>query len=104
LMAELGNPVGTFVEDALIIDPSAYELKDDVFDCFKHWAIKKQMSTGTELAFKRRFLAATQEFGVRADRVMINKESQHVYHGVRLNEKAKAYVSTIIRTNEGVFQ
>jgi len=75
-----------------------------VFDCFKHWAIKKQMSTGTELAFKRRFLAATQEFGVRADRVMINKESQHVYHGVRLNEKAKAYVSTIIRTNEGVFQ
>jgi len=103
LMAELGNPIGTFVEDVLIIDPEGVELKDDVFDCYKRWAIKKQMATGTEQAFKRRFIAATQEFGVRADRKMINKENTHVYYGVRLNEKAREYVNTIIRTNEGVF-
>ena len=103
LMSELGNPISTFIEDALIIDPSSYESKDDVFDCYKHWALKKQMATGTEMAFKRKFLAATQEYGIRADRVMINKESMHVYYGLKLNDKAKAYVSTIIRTSEGVF-
>ena len=103
LMSDLGNPISTFIEDAIIFDSKSYESKDDIFDCWKHWALKKQMATGTEMAFKRRFMAATQEHGIRADRVMVNKESTHVYYGVKLNEKAKAYVSTIIRTGEGVF-
>jgi len=103
LMAELGNPIGTFVEDALEFDPKAIVRKEDVFACFKHWALKKSMSPGTEQAFKRRFLAATQENYVMAQQVQIKGERSQVYLGIRLNEKAQKYVDSIETFDESVF-
>jgi phage/plasmid-associated DNA primase len=41
LMQELGNPIGSFVDDALICDPKGTAVKDEVFACYKHWALKK---------------------------------------------------------------
>jgi len=103
LMAELGNPIGSFVEDALIFDPMAVTNKDDVFAAYKHWALKKSMAPGTEQAFKRRFLAATQENFVKSDLVRVNGERSHVYMGVRFNEKAQKYIDSIEHFDEGIF-
>jgi putative DNA primase/helicase len=103
LMAELGNPIGTFVEDALEFDPKAIVRKEDVFACFKHWALKKSMAPGTEQAFKRRFLAATQENYVMAQQVQIKGERSQVYLGIRLNDKAQKYVDSIETFDESVF-
>ena len=103
LMAELGNPMGTFTEDALEFDPLSYTRKEDVFACWKHWALKKSMAPGTEQAFKRRFLAATQEHFVRSEVVQINGERVNVYQGIKVNDKAQKYLDSIETFDEGVF-
>jgi putative DNA primase/helicase len=103
LMAELGNPIGSFVEDALVFDPLGMVNKDDVFACYKHWALRKSMSPGTEQAFKRRFLAATQENFVKSDLVTINGERTHVYMGLKLTEKAQRYVDSIVKFDDSTF-
>jgi len=103
LMEDLGNPIKSFVEDALIIDPVAKTRKEDVFACFKHWALKKSMPPGTEQAFKRRFLAATQEQCVRSEDAYSEGQRLHLYLGVRLNAKAQKYVDSIETFDEGVF-
>lgn len=103
LMAELGNPMGSFAADALEFDPLLYVKKEDVFACWKHWALKKSMSPGTEQAFKRRFLAATQEQFVRSEQTQIDGQRTQVYHGVKLNGKAQKYLESIESFDEGVF-
>jgi P4 family phage/plasmid primase-like protien len=103
LMAELGNPIGSFSEDALEFSPDYMVSKEEVFACYKHWALKKSMPPGTEQAFKRRFLAATQEQLVRSEQVRDNGDRQQVYMGVRLNAKAQKYVDSIETFDEGVF-
>jgi putative DNA primase/helicase len=103
LMAELGNPMGTFVEDALEFDATSMARKEDVFACYKRWALHKSMSPGTEQAFKRRFLAATQEQFVRSDKVQIEGQRQQVYMGVRINDKAQKFLDSIETFDEGAF-
>ena len=103
LMAELGNPIGSFVEDALEIDPEAEVNKDHVFACYKHWALKKSIPPGTELAFKRRFLAAIQEHRIVSDSKRVDGNRIHVYRGVKLNEKAQKYVDSISNFEEEIF-
>jgi len=87
----------------LKFDPLATTLKEEVFACWKHWALKKSMSPGTEQAFKRRFLAATQEKFVESRQVQVNGERSQVYAGVKLNAKAQKYVDSIESFDEGVF-
>jgi two-component system sensor histidine kinase and response regulator WspE len=77
--------------------------KEDVFVCWKHWALKKSMAPGTEQAFKRRFLAATQERYVMSQQVQMNGERSQVYMGVKLNEKAQKYLDSVETFDEGVF-
>lgn len=103
LMSELGNPIGSFVEDALIVDPEAEVNKDHVFACYKHWALKKSIVPGNELAFKRRFLAATQEHRIVSDSHRNSGGRVHVYRGVKLNEKAQKYVDSISNFEEEIF-
>ena len=103
LMAELGNPIQTFVEDALEFDAFGYVSKDDVFTCYKRWALKKSILPGNELAFKRRFLAATQEQRIQVDVERNNGGRTHIYRGIKLNEKAKAFIETVETFDEGVF-
>ena len=103
LMEELGNPMKPFADDALEFDPLATTLKEEVFACWKHWALKKSMSPGTEQAFKRRFLAATQEKYVESRQVQVNGERSQVYAGVKLNAKAQKYVDSIETFDEGIF-
>jgi putative DNA primase/helicase len=95
LMEELGNPIGSFVADALTYDLEGVANKDDVFSCWKRWCSAKNMPPGSDLAFKRRFLAATQDHRVTADRVRADGSVNNVYRGVTLNEKATKYISGI---------
>jgi hypothetical protein len=92
-----------FADEALEFDGLAYVRKDDMFTCWKHWALKKSMAPGTEQAFKRRFLAATQEQFVRSDKLQINGERSQVYVGVKLNPKAQKFIESIETFDEGVF-
>ena len=103
LMSELGNPIGSFCEDALEFDPTGSVAKDDVFSCYKRWALAKSIPPGTELAFKRRFLAATQEHQIDVDIDRTNGGRIHIYRGVKLNPKAMKYVESIVSFNEEVF-
>jgi P4 family phage/plasmid primase-like protien len=103
LMSELGNPIGAFVEDTLEFDLSASVSKDDVFACYSHWAIKKKLSPGTEFSFKRRFLAATQEHRIEVGVVRTNGVRNHVYQGIRLNDKAQSYINSVVTFDEGTY-
>jgi P4 family phage/plasmid primase-like protien len=103
LMAELGNPIGSFVEDTLIFDPIGSVAKDDVFTCFSHWALKKKLSVGTEFSFKRRFLAATQEHRIEAGLDRSNGKRIHTYVGVKLNDKAQKYIDSVVTFDEGEY-
>lgn len=94
-MEDLGNPIGSFVEDGIIFDPVGVVRKEDVFTCYKRWAINKSMVPGTEQAFKRRFLAATQENCVVSEVIQVNKQKQNVYQGIRLSEQAQEYLDTV---------
>jgi P4 family phage/plasmid primase-like protien len=104
LMEEIGNPIGTFVEETLIFDPDATVPKDDVFMCYSHWAMKKKLSPGTELAFKRRFLAATQEHRIEIGLDRTNGERNHIYRGIKLNDKAQKHINSLESfKEEGVY-
>jgi len=95
LMEELGNPIGSFVQDAMRYDLGGHVNKDDAFACWKKWAIAKNIPPGTDLAFKRRFLAATQDHRVVADRMRVDGEQVNIYRGIVLNEKAQKYINGI---------
>ena len=103
LMEELGNPMKPFADDALEFNATAFVRKEDMFACWKHWALKKSMAPGTEQAFKRRFLAATQDKFVRSDKVQIDGERSQVYVGVKLNAKAQKFIDSFESFDEGVF-
>lgn len=103
LMSDLGNPIGSFVEEVLVFEPEAKVNKDDVFACYKHWATRKNIPYGTELAFKRRFWAATQEHGIQTALDRTNGSRSHVYLGVKLNEKAQKYIDENVMHNESIF-
>jgi P4 family phage/plasmid primase-like protien len=100
LMSELGNPIGSFVEDTLVFDPTGTVSKDDVFTCYSHWAMKKKLAVGTEFSFKRRFLAATQEHRIEAGLDRSDGRRVHTYMGVKLNEKAQLYINSIVTFDE----
>lgn len=103
LMSELGNPIGSFVEDTLIFDPEGSVSKDDVFACYSHWALKKKLAVGTEFSFKRRFLAATQEHRIEAGLDRSNGKRTHVYLGVKLNDRAQSYINSVVTFENEVY-
>ena len=103
LMSELGNPIGSFVEDTLVFDALGSVSKDDVFTCYSHWALKKKLAVGTEFSFKRRFLAATQEHKIETGLDRSKGTRTHTYVGVRLNDKAQAYINSVVTFDEGTY-
>ena len=103
LMAELGNPIGTFAEDALVFEAEATVPKDDVFTAYKKWALNKSIPPGTELVFKKRFMAAIQEHVIESARDRKNGASIHVYRGVRLNDRAQKFVDNQVKFDEEIF-
>ena len=110
LMEEIGNPIGRFIEDALVFGEDFEVGKDEVFQCYKHWAHKKQLGQITEMSFKRRFIAAVQEHNVKTKRERFKMEdidgsqSKHMYTGAALNARARAFIDAhTAEFDEGVF-
>jgi putative DNA primase/helicase len=102
-MEELSNPIGTFVEDSLIFSPEQLVDKDELFAVFKKWCTAKSIPYGTDLVFKRRFLAATQDRAITSDMIRTNGERQHLYRGVGLNAKAQKYIDSLGNFREDIF-
>ena len=92
IMEEIGNPMGAFIEDVLVYEGGAEVEKDDVFLCYKKWASQRNMHIGTDLAFKRRFLASTQHKGVASALSRADGKRSHKYVNIRLSEKAQAFI------------
>lgn len=95
LFSELGNPIGTFIDDALDITPDGEVDKDDLFTVYRHWANKRNIHPGTDLAFKRKFLAAIQEHRIQSETRREGSARKYIYIGIKLNEKAQTYVNSI---------
>ena len=103
VMEELSNPIGTFFNDVLTLDVSGEVDKDDLFVVFKHWAHKKGINPGTDLAFKRRFLAATQDKPISTDLSRVGGERRNVYRGIRLTQKAQDYINSLGDVSGDIF-
>ena len=91
-MEEMSNPLGTFVDQVMEYDSLGEVDKDAAFMCYKRWAVKHGLNPGNDLSFKRRFLAATQDKGVVSSAIRIEGKRQHKYLGIKLTERAQAYV------------
>ena len=103
LFSELGNPIGTFIDDALEIIPEGEVDKDDLFLVYRHWANKRNIHPGTDLVFKRRFLAAIQEHRVHSETRRDNGSRKYVYTGIRFNQKAQQYVNSVSSFEREIF-
>lgn len=95
LMEQLGNPLNSFVEDTFVFDPVSQVKKDDVFLCWKRWALKRSLPPGSEMSFKRRFLAATQEKRIEAGESRSEGSRTPIYLGLRFNTSAGEYLKTV---------
>jgi putative DNA primase/helicase len=103
MMTELSNPMASFIDDALEFGEDYKVSKDDLFACYKHWAIKKNLHPGTEMSFKRRFLATTQDMRVKSYRQRTEGETEHMYMGVKLKPKAQAYADSVSNFEREIF-
>lgn len=103
LMEDIGNPMGTFIEDVLEFDLDATAKKDDVFVCYKQWAIHKSIPPGSEMAFKKKFMAAIQEHRVESAEIREDGKRYYVYRGFRLNPKAQKFVDSRVSFEEEIF-
>lgn len=103
MMSELSNPLLSFIDEALEFG-TGYEVdKDDLFACYKHWAIKKNLHPGTEMSFKQRFAASTQEHHVDSYRKRTEGYTQYLYRGVKLKPKAQEYADSVSNFEREVF-
>ena len=103
LMEELGNPLVAFIEDTLEFDPDAEVPKEDVFACWKRWAIKRNMIPGNEQSFKKKFNSTVQDRPVETGQDRKNGQRTYVYRGIRLNKRAQDYIDTQVKFEEGVY-
>ena len=94
-MEELSNPLGTFIEDTLVLDDKASISKDDLYHVFKRWATARGIHPGTDLTFKRQFLAATSDKPIRITQTSNGESRVRVYQGIRFQERAQQYVDSV---------
>ena len=95
MASEIANPLSTFIDDMLEYDANGTIEKDDLFAVYKKWAMKQNLSVGTALSFKRRFISATQDKGVTSVRDRASKCKGYVYRGVKLNDSAQNYINSL---------
>ena len=103
LMTEISNPISAFIDEALDFGEKLEVDKDDIFSCYKHWALKKNLHPGTEISFKRKFLASTQERSVVPYRSREEGKDKQVYLYVGLKPKAQEYVDSISSFEKEIF-
>jgi putative DNA primase/helicase len=95
MASEIANPLSTFIDDMLEIDTDGTIEKDDLFAVYRKWAMKQNLSVGTALSFKRRFISATQDKGVTSVRDRTTGSREYIYRGVKLNDNAQNYINSL---------
>jgi hypothetical protein len=102
LMEETGSPLSSFIQDTIEFDSELSVNKNDVFNCYSRWCLKRKMVVGSEQSFKRRFLASAQERNIRSDVDRSNGNRVHRYLGMGLNASAQKYITeNLIFEDEG---
>ena len=102
-MTELSNPLIAFIQEALEIGEGFEVSKDNLFACYKHWAVKKNLHPGTDMSFKKRFNSTTQDLGIKSYRRRSIDGDEHVYLGAKLKPKAQQYVDSISNFEKEIF-
>jgi putative DNA primase/helicase len=102
-MTELSNPLIAFMQEACEVGDGFEVNKDALFACYKHWAIKKNLHPGTDMSFKRRFNATTQDMNIKSYRRRGLDGNEHLFLGVRLAPKAQQYVDSISNFEKEIF-
>jgi P4 family phage/plasmid primase-like protien len=102
-MEELGNPMSSFISDVLVYDVEGHVTKDALFACYKRWSAHKNIPVGTDMAFKRKFLAATQDKHISSTQLREGNERVRVYIGVKFTEKAQKFVDSLDSFTEDIF-
>jgi len=102
-MTELSNPLIAFMQEACEVGDGFEVNKDQLFACYKHWAIKKNLHPGTDMSFKRRFNATTQDMNIKSYRRRGLDGNEHLFLGVRLAPKAQQYVDSISNFEKEIF-
>jgi putative DNA primase/helicase len=100
VMEELSNPLGSFFDDVLVLDSEGEVCKDDLYHVFKKWSMNKGLHPGTDLTFKRKFLAATGDKPITTAENRANGNRVQVYRGIRLTPKAQQYADSLNDTME----
>jgi P4 family phage/plasmid primase-like protien len=95
MIAELNNPLSEFMTDCIVFERGEHVDKDAVFACYRRWVVKKNLQAGSELSFKRRFIAATQEYGVSTALDRTGGQTRHIYTNMRLTDKAQAFIDSM---------
>ena len=95
MASEIANPLSTFIDDMLEYCNDGTIEKDDLFAVYRKWAMKQNLTVGTALSFKRRFISATQDKGVTSVRDRANGNREYIYRGVKLNEHAQNYINSL---------
>jgi P4 family phage/plasmid primase-like protien len=93
-MEQIGNPMGTFIEDTLMDDPTGIVRKDYLFACYRRWNQKHGLHAGNELSFAKKFLASTQEKAIGQARMNVDGTRRPCYTGVSLTDAAQKYIDT----------
>jgi len=102
-MTELSNPLIAFMQEACEVGEGFEVNKDQLFACYKHWAIKKNLHPGTDMSFKRRFNATTQDMNIKSYRRRGLDGGEHLFLGVRLAPRAQQYVDSISDFEKEIF-
>jgi len=102
-MEEMSNPVGSFFEDVAVLDQSEHVTKEDMFAVYRRWCHSKNLHAGTEQSFKKRFMAATQDLPIESTSRQVGARRRQVYAGVRLTDRARAYLDSIAGMGEEPF-
>lgn len=103
MMEELSNPMKPFVEDALVFDEEGAVQKDELFEVYKHWAQRRSIHPGTEMSFKKKFMAAVQDQPIVNTEIRLDGQRRKVYRGIKFTEKAQQYVNTLGDFREDIF-
>jgi len=102
-MEELGNPMSSFIEDVLVYETGASVTKEALFACYKRWAVHKNIPVGTDMAFVRKFLAATQDKRVTSAQHRSGTDRVRLYMNVKFTDKAQKFVDSIDQFTEDIF-
>jgi len=82
----IANPKKAFIEERYDLVPNHHERKDDVFECWKEWAMDQNLQVGSKEYFSRDLLAAFPN-EIEKSRPKDGKYRIHTFKGIQRKEE-----------------